>query len=173
MNACACMGPQGSDPVCPCRMKNGDIPGQQWVRFPELERALSPVADWVAAIRRAGGIVHGDGNIFFTNVEQFKRAAVHHDRLARRQANRVHVRRRFPAPSRRGRAAHQDLRQRRGLESGANLLAAVRNRRGRDQREIVGCRTGLRGCRCCTCEVAGRLAGQRIVGSFARCAGNA
>ena len=37
MNACACMGPQGSDPVCPCRMKSGDIPGQQWVRFKQLE----------------------------------------------------------------------------------------------------------------------------------------
>ncbi len=27
------------------------------------------------AIRAAGGIVHSDGNIFFTNVEQFQRAA--------------------------------------------------------------------------------------------------
>jgi len=28
------------------------------------------------AIRQAGGIVHGDGNIFFTNAEQFRAAAL-------------------------------------------------------------------------------------------------
>lgn len=37
MTACACMGPQDGQPVCPCRMKMGDIPGQQWVRFEQLE----------------------------------------------------------------------------------------------------------------------------------------
>ena len=31
MTVCACMGPQGSDPVCPCRMRAmGKQPSNQW-----------------------------------------------------------------------------------------------------------------------------------------------
>lgn len=31
MTVCACMGPQGSDPVCPCRMRAmGKEPSNQW-----------------------------------------------------------------------------------------------------------------------------------------------
>lgn len=39
MTACACMGPQNGEPVCPCRMKSGDIPGAQWVRFDQEDQA--------------------------------------------------------------------------------------------------------------------------------------
>lgn len=60
MSACACMGPQGSDPVCPCRMKSGDIPGQQWVRFAELEIDL-PTDAQVADQDELFGVKHPEG----------------------------------------------------------------------------------------------------------------
>lgn len=39
MSACACVGPQNGDPVCPCRMKSGSY-RPDWLRFPELERGF-------------------------------------------------------------------------------------------------------------------------------------
>jgi hypothetical protein len=32
LSLCACVGPQGSDPVCPCRMRSGSDQ-REWVRF--------------------------------------------------------------------------------------------------------------------------------------------
>lgn len=43
---CACLGPQGNDPVCPCQMQQqGLVPSNQWTEDDkkELHRALSQV----------------------------------------------------------------------------------------------------------------------------------
>jgi len=43
MTACACMGPQGNDPVCPCRMRAmGLVPHDIWTpeKVAELDEAL-------------------------------------------------------------------------------------------------------------------------------------
>jgi hypothetical protein len=48
-NICACMGPQGGDPVCPCRMRaQGLQPSNQWTEEDKerLGYALSQMYGW-------------------------------------------------------------------------------------------------------------------------------
>ena len=47
--ACACMGPQGNDPVCPCHMRAmGKEPTNTWTpeKLKELDNALAEVFGW-------------------------------------------------------------------------------------------------------------------------------
>ena len=47
--ACACMGPQGNDPVCPCRMRAmGKEPYNIWTpeKIAELKKVLDEVYGW-------------------------------------------------------------------------------------------------------------------------------
>ena len=49
INICACMGPQGSDPVCPCQMRaQGLQPYNGWTpeKIEEFEKALSKLYNW-------------------------------------------------------------------------------------------------------------------------------
>ena len=49
MSACACMGPQGKDPVCPCRMRAmGKEPHNNWTpeEVERLNKALSEAFGW-------------------------------------------------------------------------------------------------------------------------------
>ena len=49
MNACACMGPQGNDPVCPCAMRAmGKEPSNQWTpeEIQRLHNVLSDIFGW-------------------------------------------------------------------------------------------------------------------------------
>jgi len=49
MSACACMGPQGNDPVCPCRMRAlGKEPSNQWTQEEKdrLNKVLGEIFGW-------------------------------------------------------------------------------------------------------------------------------
>lgn len=46
---CACMGPQGNDPVCPCKMKAiGEEPHNSWTleEIERLKNELSKMYNW-------------------------------------------------------------------------------------------------------------------------------
>ena len=49
MSACACMGPQGNDPVCPCAMRAmGKEPSNQWTQeeIDKLHKVLGEIFGW-------------------------------------------------------------------------------------------------------------------------------
>ena len=49
MYPCACMGPQGNDPVCPCQMKNRGLePHNIWTpeKQQELKEVLGKLFNW-------------------------------------------------------------------------------------------------------------------------------
>ena len=49
-SACACMGPQGNDPVCPCHMRAmGKEPHDNWTpeEKEKLNKALAEVFGWI------------------------------------------------------------------------------------------------------------------------------
>lgn len=46
---CACLGPQGNDPLCPCQMRQAGLePHNPWTpeKVKELEDALAKVFQW-------------------------------------------------------------------------------------------------------------------------------
>lgn len=48
---CACMGPQGNDPMCPCQMRNAGLePHNSWTpeAIAELDAALGRCFGWEA-----------------------------------------------------------------------------------------------------------------------------
>lgn len=66
VSACACMGPQGKDPVCPCRMRAmGKEPHNSWTpeKVKELNQVLGKVFGWKCAHPNATKEEHltGDG----------------------------------------------------------------------------------------------------------------
>ena len=49
ISACACMGPTGTDPYCPCQMlAAGLVPTETWTpeKKEELDKALAEVFGW-------------------------------------------------------------------------------------------------------------------------------
>jgi hypothetical protein len=49
LDPCACMGPQGNDPVCPCIMKSRGLePSNQWTEKDKqrLHQALGEIFKW-------------------------------------------------------------------------------------------------------------------------------
>lgn len=58
LSACACMGPQGNDPVCPCRMRAaGKEPSNQWTQEDKdrLNKVLGEIFGWKDVKERGEG----------------------------------------------------------------------------------------------------------------------
>lgn len=49
VKVCACMGPQGNDPVCPCKMRSRGLePHNNWTpeKIEEFKEVLSKLYNW-------------------------------------------------------------------------------------------------------------------------------